>query len=96
MGLLKSAMVVAALAFAAPVWAHGGHGHDRDRDHRGWRGNDHAPAWGHHRHHHRNWDRTPRQHYYNQYYYAPPPVYSYAAPAPGIYITTPNIYIPLR
>jgi hypothetical protein len=101
MGLLKSAMVVAALAFTTPVWAHGGHDRGWDdnrgggRDHH-WRGHDRAPEWRHHPHHYRYWDRAPRQYYYNRYYYAPPPAYGYAVPAPGLHIVTPNLYIPLR
>src|SRR5215213_4376109 len=59
MGIFKGAMVVAALAFAAPVWAHGGHGHDRgwDRDrghHYGWDRDNHGRDWRHHGHHYRD------------------------------------------
>jgi hypothetical protein len=103
MGLLKGAVVVAALLLTGPVWAGGGHGHDRERDdHRGggrhhyWRGHDRAPEWRHYRDHRRHWDRAPQQYYYNQHYYAPPPAYGYVAPAPGVHIVTPDIYIPLR
>ena len=103
MDLLKGILVAGALALAGPVWADGGHGRDRDRDHRGWRGHDRAPAWGHYQHRHRHWDRAPRSSYYggrNYYspygYAAPYSSYGYAAPAPGIHIVTPDIYIPLR
>ena len=91
MRLLKSALVVAALAFAAPVWAHGGHGH-----HHGWDKHRHHSHWrDHHHHRHHGWRDHPRSYYYTERYYYPPyPVY--AAPAPGIHIVTPNIYIPLR
>lgn len=98
MGLLKSAMVVAALVFAAPAWAGGGHDRDDRRGgrHYGGYGHDHRPDWRHHRHHHRHGYRPARQHYYSEYYYAPPPVYGYAAPAPGVHVVAPNIYIPFR
>jgi hypothetical protein len=118
MGILKRAIVVAALALAAPVWAHGGTGHDRERDHGGgwddrrgwghhhrWDRDDYDRGWRHYRHQYRYSDR-PRQYYYNQYYpypqyqnpysYAPPPAYGYAAPAPGVHIIAPNVYIPFR
>ncbi len=81
-------------------------GGDEDRDHRGWERHHQPPAWGHHQYRHGHWDRAPRQHYsnqryydqryYNQYYYAPPAAYGYVAPAPGVHIVTPHIYIPLR
>ena len=94
MRLFKSALVVAALAFAAPVWAHGGHGkhHGGDNHRHGshWRDQQHHRHHGHHRQHHRHYYSQ----YYSQPYYAPYPVY--AAPAPGVHIVVPNIYIPLR
>jgi hypothetical protein len=79
-----------ALLAAAPVWADGGHGyrsgkhwHKHDRHYRG-----HGP---HYRHFHR--DRVVVREYvervpvYRDYYPA-------AAPAPGISIVTPDIFIP--
>ena len=105
MGLFKGAMVFAAMALAAPVWAHGGgHGYDRgwyDSRERGhhhrWDRDDHRREGRHYRNQHQHWDRTPRSYsYYNQHYYAPPPVYGYVAPAPGVHIVAPNVYIPFR
>ena len=91
MRLLKSVLVAAALAFAAPVWAHGGHGH-----HHGWDKHHDRGHWRHHGHHrHHGWHHRDRHYYYSRHYYYPPyPVY--AAPAPGVHIVVPNIYIPLR
>ena len=89
MRLLKGALVALALAFAAPVWAHGGHGH-----HHGWHKHHEHHHWRHHGHHrHHGWQPG---YYYSsrQYYYPAYPVY--AAPAPGVHIVVPNIYIPLR
>ena len=66
---IGSAIFVGALAFAAPVWAHGGHGH-----HHGWDNPRHGAHWrhhGHHRHHgHRH--HVPR---HSTYYYPPYPAY---------------------
>lgn len=94
MRLLESALVVAALAFAAPVWADGRHG-----NHHGWDNHRHGSHWRDQRHHrHHGHYRHHQRHYYSQYYY--PPYYApypvYAAPAPGAHIVVPNIYIPLR
>lgn len=91
MRLLKSALVVTALVFAAPVWARGGHGNDH-----GWDKHRHHSQWRDQRHyrHHGGHDHY-RNYYYSERYYSPPyPVY--AAPAPGVHIVVPNIYIPLR
>jgi hypothetical protein len=104
MGLLKSAMVVAALTLSAPAWADRGYGHDRDDgrgrgNHHRWHGHHHAPAWGHHPHRHWAGSRAPRYAYppyYGRYYYAPHPSYVYAPPAFGIHIVTPGIYIPFH
>lgn len=96
MRLLKSALVVAALAFAAPVWAHGGHGHGH---HHGWDQHRHGSHWRDHRHYrHHGWQHGQRQRHYrhNYYYYPPYPAYGYAAPPPGVHIVVPNLYIPLR
>jgi len=107
MRIIKSAFIVAALVLSTPVWAHGGHGHGQQR-HDGWR--DHRQhGWHDHRHHGRHDHRHhagarhlrhgwayagPR--YHSRHYYAPYPAYAYAAPAPGVHIVVPNIYIPLR
>ena len=92
MRLLKSAFIVAALVLASPVWAaHGGHGRDHGHHH-GWNDRRDHSDWRHHRDHGRHRDR---RHYYSQQHYYPAyPVY--AAPAPGVHIVVPNIYIPLR
>jgi hypothetical protein len=100
MGIFKGAMVLAALAFAAPVWAHGGHGHDRGWDggrghHYGWDRDNHGGDWRHHGHHYRDRDRTRGAYYPNHYYYGPQR-YGYVAPAPGVHIVAPNIYIAFR
>lgn len=98
MRLFRSALVMATLALASPIWAHAGHGHRDHGRHHGWderRGHSH---WNHHRHHGRHHDR--RVFLSQQYYYPAYPVYpaypAYAAPAPGVHIVVPNIYIPLR
>jgi hypothetical protein len=93
MRLLKTLFVAAALALAAPAWAHGGHGHDRHHRHNGWHGERHHGHARHH-HHHRHYARSFEHRYYSNYYYPPQPVY--AVPAPGVHIVVPNIYIPLR
>jgi len=102
MRLLKSAVVVAALFLAGPVWAHGGHGHGhghghkQDRHHNGWHDGRHHSEWRHHRHHGRHADRRyyySQRHYYQPYYPAYP---VYSTPAPGVHIVVPNIYIPIR
>jgi hypothetical protein len=100
MGILKGAMVITALALAAPVWAQGGQGYDRGRDvgrdyHHRWDRDDYAPRWRHHGHQYRHRDRARGPYYSNHYYYAPP-AYGYGAPAPGVHIVAPNIYIPFR
>jgi hypothetical protein len=96
MRLLRSAFIVAALALASPVWAHGGHGHGHGHKHHGhhdsWDDRRGHGKWKHHRHHGRHVDR--RVIVSQQYYYPAYPVY--AAPAPGVHIVVPNIYIPLR
>lgn len=96
MRLLKSAIVVAALALASPVWANGGHDKQdkHHRNHHGWDDHRHHSEWRHHRDHSRYYEP---QYYAGPRYYAPYPVYGYApAPAPGVHIVVPNIYIPLR
>ena len=100
MGIFKSAIVVAAVAFAAPVWAQGGHGHDRGWEsnrshHYGWDRDNHGRDWRHYRYQYRHRDRARGPYYSNRYYYAPP-AHGYVAPAPGVHIVAPNIYIPFR
>lgn len=100
MGTFKQVMVAAAFAAATPAWAGGGYDRDWDRGGRhynGW-GYDQRSEWRHRHHHHWHGHRAPRQQYYSYYappvYYAPPPVY--VAPAYGVHIVTPDIYIPFR
>ena len=93
MRLLKSLFIAAAIVMSAPALAHGGHGHDRHhRHHHGWHGERHHAYGGHH--HHRHYVRSYEPRYYSNYYYPPQPVY--VAPAPGVHIVVPNIYIPIR
>lgn len=95
MKLLKSAFIVAALALASPVWADGGHGHKRHGHHHGWDDRRGHAEWKHHRHHRNHGRHVDRRVILSQQYYYPAyPVY--AAPAPGVHIVVPNIYIPLR
>lgn len=93
MKLLMSVTMAALLAAAAPVWAHGGHGHGKKQNH----GYYHVPP-GHLKHH--------RGYYAERSYYYPRPVkryyyeYSYAYPAypaypaPGVHVVLPNVFIP--
>ena len=101
MQLLRSMLAVAALALAGNVWAHDGHGRGHghakhDRHHHGWHDAHDDWKWRHHGHYRHHVQRH-RPAYYG-YYYAPPPypAYAYAAPAPGVHIVVPDIYIPLR
>jgi hypothetical protein len=86
--LFISTLIAGALLGAAPVWAHGGH-HGRH-----WEKHSHHHKFQ--RHHHRRHvyrDRVVVREYvervpvYRDYYPAP-------APAPGISIVTPDIFIP--
>jgi len=100
MGIFKSALVVSALAFAAPGWAQGGPGHDRGWDggrghHYRWDRDNHGRDWRHHGYQYRHRDRARGPYYSNHYYYAPRS-YGYVAPAPGLHVVAPNIYIPFR
>lgn len=79
---LISGLVAAALCMAVPAWADGGHGHGH------WK---HGKHW--HKHH-------VQERYVVREYYCPVPVYPravypvYPAPAPGIHVVVPNIFIP--
>jgi hypothetical protein len=100
MGIFRGALVVAAVALATPVWAQGGHGHDRGwdagrGDHYRWDRDYYGGDWRHHGYAYRNRDRARGPYYSSPYYYAPR-TYGYVAPAPGVHIVGPNIYIPLR
>lgn len=82
---LIKGLIVAALLAAVPAWAHGGHGH-----------------WQHGKH----WQKHPvHQHYVVREVYRPLPMYPravypvypvYAAPAPGIHIVLPGLFVPFR
>lgn len=88
---MTGALLAAAMLAAAPAWADRGHDHGRGH------------AWGHSKHHwkhsHHHYYAPPRVvhrevvRYYD--YYPPAPVY-YSAPAPGVHIVLPNVYIPIR
>ena len=83
MKLLIRSVIVAMLLAAAPVWAHDGHGHGRGH----WKHGHHG-----HRHH-------VREHVVVREFVQPVrPIYYpvYAAPAPGIHIVVPNVFIPFR
>ena len=92
MRLLRNVFVIAALGLAVPAWANHGDGRHGNRH------NGHHHGWDHPRHHaHGGYYRPlPPRVYSNYYYYPPPPVYAYPAPAPGVHIVVPNIYIPIR
>lgn len=83
--LIGGLAVAAALFMAAPAWAHGGHGHGH--------GHGHGKHWNHHYVHERVVTRE---------YWRPVPVYTqavypvYPAPAPGIHVVVPDIFIPFR
>ena len=96
--VLAGLATVGALLLAAPAWADRGHGHG----HGHWKhGHGH---WKHdygHRHHFHGRPHTVVRHYYAPAPVYPVPVYAapvYAAPAPapGIHVVLPNIFIPLR
>ena len=84
MRLLIKSVIAAMLLAAAPVWAHDGHGN----------------GYGHWKHGNKH---QVREHYVVREYWRPVPVYPgpvyypvYPAPAPGIHIVLPGLYIPLR
>jgi hypothetical protein len=88
--LIIGGLAAAVFALATPVWAHGGPGQ--------WNpvGYGHGKHWHKHQVHERVVVRE---------YWHPVPVYprvvypvypAYPAPAPGIHVVVPNIYIPFR
>lgn len=87
--LLVNALVAGALLAVAPVWAHGGHG------------NGHGYGYGKHweKQHRYNY-RHHRRHVYRdrvvvREYVETVPVYrDYPAPAAGVHIVTPDLFIP--
>jgi len=85
--LLTGAAMAAMLAAAVPAWADKGHGyweHHHFRDYLRAQYWHHPPKWGHYRY-------KPR-HYVYRYY--EPYAYAVPAPAPGVHIVLPNVYIP--
>lgn len=87
--LLTAALMAAAMSTAAPAFAHGGH----------YRGHayGHAKHWNnHHRHfHHHGYGYPFRDRVIVREYVSRVPAYHYyPAPAPGVHIVVPNIYIP--
>ena len=77
---LIGGLAVATLFLATPAWAHGGHGN-----------------WKHGKHWHKH---NVHQQYVVREVYRPVPVYPravypvYPAPAPGIHVVVPNVFIP--
>lgn len=90
--LVGGLAVAAALFMAAPAWADGGHG----------RGNGHAYGHAKHWKHHPVHKRHVHGHYVREHYVVrevvrPVPVYPravYPAPAPGIHVVFPGVFIP--
>jgi len=83
--LMIGGLAAAAFALSTPVWAHGGPGH-RNHD-RHWHG-------------HHAYERVVVREYWRPVPVYPQAVYSaypaYAAPAPGIHVVVPNLYIRIR
>jgi hypothetical protein len=93
MKLLTCMTMAAMLAAAAPVWAHGGHGHAKKA--RVVTYVHHVPPGHlkqHSRHHVRYHRPRPAVTYYH--YTHVYPAYPVYAPAPGIHVVLPNIHIP--
>ena len=88
--LLITTLIVAVMSAAAPVWAHGGHDRGYGHAHGHWK--------KHHRHFHHHGHGYYRDRVVVRVYVHPVPVYRsyYSAPAPGVHIVLPDIYIPLR
>jgi len=105
MRIWKSVVAAAAIALAAPVWAHGGSergwGGGRGGDHHRWDRHDHRGEWRHHRHHHGHRDRASSYYGYERNYHGAPvygagALYGYAAPALAVPMVTPEIHIRFR
>ena len=83
--MLIGGLMTAVLLGAGPVWAHNGHGHWKHANH--WRGH---PVHG----------AYVQRQYIVREVVRPVPVYPsvaypvYPAPAPGIHIVVPNVFIP--
>jgi hypothetical protein len=91
---LIGGLVAAAVMFTAtPLWAKGGHGHGHEK---------HGHGHKHHVHKHFHDSHfVVRERWYPEPVYAAPvyvPVYAapvYRAPAPGVHVVLPNIFVPL-
>lgn len=92
MRLLIKGLAVAAMLTVAPAWAHGDDGRYSGRHWKHWEKHHRVPPWGARYYVDRG--------YYVREYWRPVPVYPepyyYPAPAPGVHIIMPDIYIPLR
>jgi hypothetical protein len=90
--LIGGLAVAAALCMAAPAWAnHGGHGDGYS--------NGHGNGYGHWKHGHRHQVRervVVREHWRSVPVYQQAVYPAYPAPAPGIQIVLPHIFIPFR
>ncbi|MBI4194084.1 MAG: hypothetical protein HY526_03285 [Betaproteobacteria bacterium] len=85
MKLVIGAVMAAMFAASAPAWADGGHGH--------WRGYGNYKQWKQDRHWHKY--RAHRERYIVREYVREVPVYpAYPAPAPGVHVIFPDVYIP--
>lgn len=84
MRLLIMSVLAALLLAAMPAWAHGGHGQWKHGYPRYERHFEHK-----HRGHYHDWHRPARVE--RVYVYEPYPV---AAPAPGLHVIFPDVYIP--
>jgi hypothetical protein len=82
--LIGGLAAAAVLCMAAPAWADGGHGRGHNK----------------HWHKHHVYQHPAPRHYVVREVWRPVPVYpravypAYAAPAPGIHIVVPNLFIP--
>ena len=95
--LMSGLAVAAALCMAAPAWAdHGGYGRGHDNGYSNGHGNGHwKHGHGGQRHHVRERVVT-RDHWRSEPVYQQAVYPAYPAPAPGIQIMLPNIFIPFR
>jgi len=91
--LLLTTLLAGALLAVAPVWAHGGHGHGYDHGHgygKHWKKYDRYQYRSHPRRAYR--DRVVVREYVERV-----PVYQdypVSAPAAGVHIVTPDLFIP--
>lgn len=87
--LLIAALMAAAMSTAAPVFAHDGHGRGHGHAH------GHAKHWNkHHRHFHHHHGYYRDRVVVREYVQTVPAYSYYSAPAPGVHIVVPDVYIP--